>query len=133
MKISRRRFVQGLAATLVAAPLLRSPAAEPELDPWIAIPDPRTRWDHPDSDPIGDIRAIMRQIEDQNGYQPPMGINCRCVRIRGLDANGDDLEETITLDVEAEPYSDGNVVGWLSGPIDLPSGWTIHEATLKLI
>ncbi len=71
MKLSRRRFIQGAAATLLAAPLLRNP--EPEVEPafhWETVPDPRMRWDAADANPLEDIRAAMRQMEEDSGITP---------------------------------------------------------------
>lgn len=84
MRLSRRRFVQGAAATLLAAPLLRNP--EPEVEPsrhWETVPEPRTRWDlppeHPncrcawdaaDANPLEDIRAAARQTREDTGMVP---------------------------------------------------------------
>ena len=145
MKISRRRFTQGLAATLVAAPLLRDP--EPEVEPpfhWETVPDGRTRWDLPpehqnsrcawdsaDANPLEDIREGIRRMREATGFEPdtlilsPSAANqiqgivsghaeldhgfrwtpdatitlpgMEAIRIRGLDANGNELEETITI------------------------------------
>jgi hypothetical protein len=69
MNLSRRRFVQGAAATLLAAPLLRNP--EPEVETPFhreTVPDPRTRWDLPPEhancrcDPIEYIRACPKDV-----------------------------------------------------------------------
>ena len=71
MKISRRRFIQGAAATLLAAPLLRNP--EPSAEPsthWEPVPDPRMRWDSPGANPLEDIRAAVRQMEEATGIKP---------------------------------------------------------------
>ena len=132
MNLSRRRFVQGAAATLLAAPLLRNP--EPEVETpvhWETVPDPRMRWDHPDSDPIGDIRSAIQYV------------NCRCEPVTGWDsADAKDIWEAGGRFVPADPpipYIVSGPVGLGSGfrwhpdaTLTIPDGSTITGATLKL-
>lgn len=133
MKISRRRFSKGLAA-LVA--MIAAPWPTPRRpDPSPPVPCGSLPWSDPGSTPIADMMAAKDLWETGSTFvpaDPPLPFIVsngdpakRVVQIRGIDANGDEQEETLI------PYADGNVVGWLSGPIDMPDGCTITRAKIS--